>query len=131
MPTKWPASTKILLVDDIPAARVLLRRMLISLGLQNVIEAADGSSAFIALEREGADLVLSDWNMIPMTGYQLLQTMRADDRFAHVPFVMITGNQAVEEITQAKKAGVDGYLVKPFALQHLTKQLSVIGSRRR
>lgn len=118
------AQLRVLLVEDIPAMRLLMRGMLRSLGIDQIIEANDGSTALQLLREIKVDVVLSDWNMIPMTGLQLLQAMREDPITAKLPFVMITGEHSAEHVAKARSAGVNGYLVKPFGMDTLVKQLS-------
>lgn len=115
---------RILLVEDIPAMRLLMRQMLRSLGIEHIVEANDGSTALQRVRDQPVDVVLSDWNMIPMTGLQLLMALRDDPLTARIPFIMITGEQSAEHVARARAAGVNGYLVKPFGLDSLVKQLS-------
>lgn len=112
-----------LVVDDIPAMRLILRQMLRSLGIQQVLEAADGSSALVMLREQSVDVILSDWNMIPMTGLQLLLALREEPLHATTPFIMITGQQTTEYVARARQAGVSGYLLKPFGMDALERQL--------
>lgn len=117
---------RVLVVEDIPAMRLLLRQMLRALGATEVLEAIDGSTALQLLRQERVDVVLSDWNMIPMTGLQLLMAMREDPTTARIPFIMITGEHSKEHVQRAVKAGVNGYLIKPFGLDVLTRQLDKV-----
>lgn len=110
--------------------RLLMRQMLRSLGIDKIAEANDGSTALQLLREQPVDVVLSDWNMIPMSGLQLLMAMRDEASSAHIPFIMITGEQSAEHVARARSAGVNGYLVKPFGLDNLIKQLTrVTGAR--
>ena len=98
------------------------------LGFTNVDEAVDGSSALTKMRDKGYGLVISDWNMEPMTGLQLLREVRADASLKETPFVMITAESKTENVVAAKQAGVDNYIVKPFNAETLKKKLvSVIG----
>lgn len=103
--------------------RLLLRQMLRSLGIDAIAEANDGSTALQMLRDEPVDVVLSDWNMIPMTGLQLLQAMREEPGTARIPFIMITGEHSAEHVARARSSGVNGYLIKPFGKDTLIKQL--------
>lgn len=103
--------------------RQIMRQMLRTLGILQVTEAADGSSALLTLREQSVDLILSDWNMIPMTGLQLLMAVRDEPRHAATPFIMITGQQTTEYVARARQAGVSGYLLKPFGLDALERQL--------
>lgn len=124
------ANLRVLLAEDIPSMRLLMRQMLRSLGIEQIAEAADGSTALQMMRESPIDVILSDWNMIPMTGYQLLLAVRDDPATAHLPFIMITGEQSAEHVARARSAGVNGYLIKPFGKSSLVKQLCrVTGAR--
>ena len=119
-----------MLVDDIPAMRLLVRQMLRNLGIQQVVEAADGSSALQKLRDQPVDVILSDWNMIPMTGLQLLMAVREEPRHRLTPFIMITGQHTNDHVVRARAAGVSGYLIKPFTVDSLARQLTrALGGR--
>ena len=117
---------RVMLVEDIPAMRLLVRQMLRSLGIEQIIEASDGSTALQLLRAQPVDVVLSDWNMIPMTGLQLLLAMRDDVETRNIPFIMITGEHSMEHVARARSAGVNGYLIKPFGLVTLSRQLNKV-----
>jgi len=111
--------------------RLLVRQMLRSLGIELIMEANDGSTALQMLRENKVDLVLSDWNMIPMSGLQLLMAMREDPDTRRLPFIMITGEHSAEHVVRARQAGVNGYLVKPFGMDLLNKQMArALGSHR-
>jgi len=116
---------RILLVDDQDTFLEIMRAMLRQLGFRNVEVAKDGATAIVALS--GADdpyeLVISDCNMQPMTGLQLLQAVRADPALAATPFIMITGEASKGRVVAALGAGVTGYIVKPVSLDTLKKKL--------
>jgi two-component system chemotaxis response regulator CheY len=118
----------ILIVDDYKTMLRIIRNLLKQLGFNNVDEAADGAAALQKLRGKDYNLVISDWNMEPMTGYQLLKEMRSDDKLQETPFIMITAESKTENVIAAKKAGVNNYIVKPFNAATLkTKMTSVIG----
>ncbi len=118
----------ILIVDDYKTMLRIIRNLLKQLGFNNVDEAADGAAALQKLRGKDYNLVISDWNMEPMTGYQLLKEMRSDDKLQATPFIMITAESKTENVIAAKKAGVNNYIVKPFNAATLkTKMTSVIG----
>ena len=124
----------ILIVDDYKTMLKIIRNLLKQLGFTNVEEATDGSEALGKLRDGEFDLVISDWNMEPMTGLQLLKEVRADDRLRAVPFIIITAESKIENVVAAKEAGVSNYIVKPFNAATLKAKLtSVLGpfSRRR
>lgn len=119
---------KILIVDDYKTMLRIIRNLLSELGFKNVDEAADGSEALEALRTKKYDLVISDWNMEPMTGYDLLKEVRADEQLKPLPFIMVTAESKTENVVAAKKAGVNNYIVKPFNAATLrSKVAAVIG----
>jgi two-component system chemotaxis response regulator CheY len=118
----------ILIVDDYKTMLRIIRNLLKQLGFNNVDEATDGAAALQKLRGKDYNLVISDWNMEPMTGYQLLKEIRSDEKMQETPFIMITAESKTENVIAAKKAGVDNYIVKPFNAATLkTKMTSVIG----
>lgn len=118
----------ILIVDDYKTMLRIIRNLLKQLGFLNVDEAMDGGEALTKMRGGNFGLVISDWNMEPMTGLQLLKEVRADDNLKSTPFVMITAESKTENVIAAKQAGVNNYIVKPFNAATLkTKLTSVIG----
>jgi two-component system chemotaxis response regulator CheY len=118
----------ILIVDDYKTMLRIIRNLLKQLGFNAVDEAADGSAALAKMRTKKYGLVISDWNMEPMTGYQLLKEVRADDTLKSTPFIMITAESKTDNVVAAKKAGVNNYIVKPFNAATLkTKIASVLG----
>lgn len=120
---------QVLVAEDIHPMRVLLRQMLRTMGITQTFEARDGSSALQLLRAQKIDLVLSDWNMTPMTGLQLLTAVRDIPDFASIPFIMITGERSFDRIEAARRHRVDGYLVKPFGMDVLKRQISRVLNR--
>lgn len=118
----------VLVVDDYKTMIRIIRNLLKQLGFQNVDEAEDGAAALSKLRMKQYGLVISDWNMEPMTGYELLKEVRADDKLKSTPFIMVTAESKTENVVAAKKAGVNNYIVKPFNAATLKgKMQSVIG----
>ena len=118
----------ILIVDDYKTMLRIIRNLLKQLGFNNVDEATDGAAALQKLRGKEYNLVISDWNMEPMTGYQLLKEIRSDEKMQEMPFIMITAESKTENVIAAKKAGVNNYIVKPFNAATLkTRMTSVIG----
>ena len=118
----------ILIVDDYKTMLRIIRNLLNQLGFQNVDEATDGGAALQKLRERNFGLVISDWNMEPMTGLQLLKEVRADIKLKSTPFIMITAESKTENVVAAKEAGVNNYIVKPFNAATLkTKLVAVIG----
>jgi two-component system chemotaxis response regulator CheY len=118
---------KILVVDDFPAMRRITRTLLRQLGYNNVVEAEDGKQAIDILAKDSfIDFIVSDWNMPNMTGLELLQAVRADEKLKKKPFLMVTAEAEQENIMAAVKAGVSNYIVKPFTVQVLQDKLNKI-----
>ncbi|MEQ8587411.1 MAG: response regulator [Thalassobaculaceae bacterium] len=118
----------ILIVDDYKTMLRIIRNLLRQLGFSNVDEASDGATALQKLRRGEFGLVISDWNMEPMTGLQLLKEVREDAKLKSTPFIMVTAESKTENVIAAKKAGVNNYIVKPFNAATLkTKMTAVIG----
>ena len=119
----------ILIVDDYKTMLRIIRNLLKQLGFDNVDEATDGSMALQKLRDKNYGLVISDWNMEPMSGMQLLQEVRADNVLKGLPFIMITAESKTENVVAAKEAGVSNYIVKPFNAATLKQKLqAVLGS---
>jgi len=116
----------ILIVDDYKTMLRIIRNLLSQLGLNNVEEATDGTMAFSKLEQKEYKLVISDWNMEPMSGLELLKKIRADERFKTMPFIMITAETKVDNVIVAKKEGVNNYIVKPFNAATLKSKLAAV-----
>jgi two-component system, chemotaxis family, chemotaxis protein CheY len=118
----------VLIVDDYKTMLRIIRNLLKQLGFNNVDEATDGSMALQMLRVGNYGLIISDWNMEPMTGLQLLREVRADPKLKPIPFIMVTAESKSENVIAAKEAGVSNYIVKPFNAETLkTKMTSVIG----
>ncbi len=119
----------VLIVDDYKTMLRIIRNLLNQLGFTNIVEAADGSAALEVLRQQPVGLVISDWNMAPMTGIQLLREVRADAKLKAIPFIMVTAESKSENVIVAKEAGVSNYIVKPFNAATLKKKIeSVIGA---
>ena len=118
----------ILVVDDYNTMIRIIRNLLRQLGFSDVDDAPDGSIALSKLHLKRYGLVISDWNMEPMTGYDLLREVRASPELSTTPFMMITAESKTENVIAAKKAGVSNYIVKPFNAATLkTKMEAVLG----
>ncbi len=120
------ATMPILVVDDYGTMIRILRNLLKQLGFSNIDDAADGSEALAKMREKQYGLVISDWQMEPMTGFELLKEVRADDGFRTTPFIMVTAESKTENVIAAKKAGVDNYIVKPFNAATLKSKISAI-----
>lgn len=118
---------KVLVVDDYSTMRRIIRNLLSQIGYSDVEEAVDGQDALSKL-RGGVNfgLVISDWNMEPMTGYDLLREVRADEKLKALKFIMVTAESKTDNVVAAKKAGVDNYIVKPFNAATLQSKINAV-----
>jgi len=119
-------STPVLVVDDYQTMVRILRNLLKQIGFTDVDDASDGQAALEKLKSKKYGLVISDWNMAPMTGYELLQRVRADAELGSLPFIMVTAEAKTENVVAAKKAGVNNYIVKPFNAETLRSKISAV-----
>ncbi len=116
----------ILIVDDYKTMLRIVRNLLKQLGFNNVDEATDGAMALEKLRAKKYGLIISDWNMEPMTGYELLKEVRADEQLKNTPFIMVTAESKTDNVIAAKKAGVNNYIVKPFNAATLKQKLQAV-----
>ena len=116
----------VLIVDDYNTMVRIIRNLLRQLGFVNIDDAGDGSEAFAKMQQRKYGLVISDWNMEGMTGYDLLQQVRAHPELATTPFIMVTAESKTENVIAAKKAGVSNYIVKPFNAQTLKTKIETV-----
>jgi two-component system chemotaxis response regulator CheY len=119
-------SMSVLVVDDYNTMIRIIRNLLKQIGFEDIDDAADGSAALARMREKKYGLVISDWNMEPMTGYDLLREVRADPNLATTPFIMITAESKTENVIAAKKAGVNNYIVKPFNAQTLQSKIEAV-----
>ena len=119
-------NTKILIVDDMQTMRRVLKSALVDLGFTDIADADGGSAALAMLGKEAFELVITDWNMPDMAGIDLLRALRADDKWKNLPVLMVTAEAKKELIMEAAKAGVNGYLIKPFQPAMLKEKLEKV-----
>ncbi|MGG1946871.1 chemotaxis response regulator CheY [Trinickia sp. NRRL B-1857] len=117
---------RILVVDDFPTMRRIVRTLLKELGYNSIEEAEDGAVALGKLRAGGFDLVVSDWNMPNMDGLEMLKSIRADATLSSLPVLMVTAEAKKENIIAAAQAGANGYVVKPFTAATLDEKLNKI-----
>ena len=117
---------KVLVVDDYSTMRRIIRNLLTQIGYTDIDEASDGNDALQKLRQVHYGLVISDWNMEPMTGYDLLKQVRSDDKLKSTPFIMVTAESKTDNVIAAKKAGVDNYIVKPFNAATLQQKINSV-----
>jgi two-component system chemotaxis response regulator CheY len=120
----------VLVVDDFKTMRRIVGNLLLQLGFKNIDEAIDGTDALAKIAEKPYQLIISDWNMEPMSGFELLQKIRSSDgALKAIPFIMVTAESKPENIIKAKQAGVNNYIVKPFNAETLkTKLAAVLGN---
>ena len=119
-------SMKVLVVDDYTTMIRIIRNLLKQLGFADIHDAADGKAALAKMHEHEFGLVISDWNMEPMTGFDLLKEVRADPKLSEIPFIMVTAESNTENVIAAKKAGVSNYIVKPFNAQTLQSKIEAV-----
>jgi two-component system, chemotaxis family, chemotaxis protein CheY len=119
-------SVRFLVVDDFSTMRRIIKNLLHDLGYQHVEEADDGKTALPLLQAGGIDCVITDWNMPGISGLELLKTIRADEKLAKLPVLMLTAEAKREQIIEAAQAGVNGYVIKPFTAETLKEKLDKI-----
>ena len=119
-------SMPVLVVDDYKTIVRILQTLLKSIGFTNVHSAASGEEALARMSEQRYGLVISDWNMDPMTGLDLLTTVRADQDKKATPFIMVTAESKTDNVVAAKRAGVNNYIVKPFNAQTLKQKIVAV-----
>jgi two-component system chemotaxis response regulator CheY len=119
-------SMPVLVVDDYQTMIRIICNLLKQLGFQNIDNATDGATALAKMRAGRYGLVISDWNMEPMSGYELLKEIRADVRLGKTPFIMITAESKTENVISAKRAGVNNYIVKPFNAETLQHKIAAV-----
>jgi two-component system chemotaxis response regulator CheY len=119
-------SMPILVVDDYNTMIRIIRNLLKQLGFENVDEASDGTIALERMREKKYGLIISDWNMEPMTGYDLLKEVRSNPELKSTPFIMVTAESKTENVIAAKKAGVNNYIVKPFNAATLKTKIDAV-----
>ena len=116
----------VLVVDDYNTMIRIIRNLLKQIGFADIDDAADGSAALARMREKKYGLVISDWNMEPMTGYELLKEVRADPTLSKTPFIMVTAESKTENVIAARRAGVNNYIVKPFNAQTLKSKIEAV-----
>jgi two-component system chemotaxis response regulator CheY len=116
----------VLVVDDYSTMVRIIRNLLRQLGFTDIDDATDGATALDKMGNKRYGLVISDWNMEPMTGFDLLQRVRANPELETTPFIMVTAESKTENVIAAKKAGVSNYIVKPFNAQTLKAKIESV-----
>src|ERR1700677_1118117 len=122
--------SNVLVVDDSSTMRNLVRKILTKLEYRNIDEASDGESALAKILEKHFDLVISDWNMEPMNGEELLKEVRANKKYAQLAFIMMTSECAINKVVLARRAGADSFINKPFSPEGLQAKISEINSHK-
>lgn len=117
------AKTSLLIVDDTPIIRGIISGILEPLGLEKILQAGDGQEAWNILQGQPVDIVVADWLMPGVNGLELLKQMRADERFAKTPFIMITGMPDKSVVVEAMKLKVTDFMVKPIDSGQLKQKI--------
>lgn len=116
----------VLIVDDYKTMLKIVGNLLRQLGFSNIDEATDGGMALDVFRKKTYGLIISDWNMEPMSGLDLLKHIRAGEFNKTVPFIMVTAESKTENVIAAKQAGVNNYIVKPFNAETLKMKISSV-----
>lgn len=125
----FDCSMPILVVDDHRTMQAIVARQLRDLGFRNIDTVGDPVTALTMLAQRRYRLILSDWNMEPMSGIAFLEALRRDPLYAATPFILVTAESRPENVLEARRLGVDGYLVKPFDKAGLkAKLMAVLGT---
>jgi two-component system, chemotaxis family, chemotaxis protein CheY len=119
-------SMPVLIVDDYKTMLRIVNNLLKQIGFDNIDEATDGAMALNKMHSKRYGLVISDWNMEPMTGYELLKEVRADLQLKSTPFIMVTAESKTDNVVAAKQAGVNNYIVKPFNAETLKSKIKAV-----
>jgi len=117
---------KILVVDDSSTMRRIIKNSLVNLGYKELLEAEDGVGAWEIMLKEEVGVLVTDWNMPNMNGFELVLKVRAEQRYAETPIIMVTTEGGKMEVIKALKAGVNNYIVKPFTPQVLKEKLEAV-----
>src|SRR3972149_9167202 len=107
-------SMPVLVVDDYKTVVPIIHNLLTQAGFADVDEATDGEEALSKMKERKYGLVISDWHMAPLSGFELLQQAKADDQLRDTPFIMVSAEMAPENVAAARNAGASAYVVKPF-----------------
>ena len=116
-------SMPILVVDDYQTMVRIIRNLLKQLGFENVDDASDGSAAIAKMRDKKYGLVISDWNMEPMTGFELLQRVRRNPGWQHMAILMLIAKGREVEVTKGLALGANAYITKPFSTHELLAEV--------
>lgn len=130
----FPITSRILIADDMPSLRELLKAHLRRMGFKVIVEANDGQEAYqlmVSAKAAGShfDLVISDWNMPGMNGVDLLKVVRAVEAWKNLPFIMLTTESEKSRVMEAILAGASNYIVKPIEANTLEEKLKAVWAK--
>jgi len=114
----------VLVVDDFATMRRIIRTQLEELGFRDISDAKDGAHALRLIGDRDFHLIISDWNMEPMSGIDFLRRVRKINKYKKTPFIMVTAESKVENVREARKAGVSNYIIKPFSAAMLRQKIA-------
>jgi two-component system chemotaxis response regulator CheY len=117
-------NTQILIVDDQAALIRILRNLLHQLGFENVEDAMDGTQALAKIREKQPGLVIAELRMDPMSGFDLLRSIKADDALRNIPIILIADADETDAVIAARKAGANGFAVKPFTAAALKAKIN-------
>ena len=120
----------VLVIDDYQTMVRIICNLLKQIGYENVDTASNGAQALEMIKVKKYGLVISDWNMQPMTGFELLQKLRGDVALSDTPFIMVTAESKTDNVIAARKAGVSSYIVKPFNAATLKAKIDAVFTAR-
>lgn len=121
----------ILVVDDVQAMRAQIRSLLAGAGYKNVITVGNGVEGKEALDKAPFSLVIADWHMTPINGMEFLKYVRQHAVHSQIAFVMITAEDAKEQVIEAISQGVDDYLIKPLTIEKITSRIENVLRRKK
>ena len=121
-----PLNASLLLVEDMEEMRNIVRRLLGAMGFSKVTIARNGEEAWTLIQVHSYDLVLCDWNMPKMSGRELLETVRSQEKYADLPFIMITGENSTDQVKSAIAGGVTDFIIKPFTAALLEHRIRTV-----
>ena len=124
--TRHRSEMKVLVAEDFAVMRKIAVDMLKELQFGQISEAEDGGKALDILNEEVHDLVLTDWNMPNMSGMELLKAIRQDDKLKGIKVLLVTSEAKKDQVIEAAKAGVNGYIVKPFTIDELSRKINKV-----
>ena len=114
----------VLVVDDFATMRRIVRNQLEEIGFRDIADAKDGESALRLMRDHDFHLIISDWNMEPMSGIEFLRRVRKTNKYKRTPFIMVTAESKAENVREARQAGVTNYIIKPFTAATLRQKIA-------